>query len=239
MPPRRLTQRMSDKRSELMVAELERVALGLFGRLGFASVTVEDIAAEAEISIRTFYRYLKTKDDVMLVRIRRRAKILEEALAGRPIDESPLRSIRIAFEITSARDDPELVMQWIATAAASPPVTQSILGAIHLHIQPVLADFLRFRLGLPEGSLTPRMLAAAIGGVVQEAHSHWFAHGGDLGETISQGLWVLESGLAVDEPAPFPTRAKQGSSQSSSAGRTGRRSPRADEPSSSMRNKNQ
>ena len=201
VPPRRLTQQISDKRSELMVAELEQVALGLFGRCGFASVTVEDIAAEAGSSIRTFYRYFKTKDEVMLVRIRRRAQILQETLAERPRDEKPLRSIRIASEITAAREDADLVLQWIATAASSPQVTQSILGAIHLHIQPVLADFLRSRLEVPEDSLIPKMLAAAIGGIVQEAHSHWFAHGGDLGETISEGLWVLESGLATDQRA--------------------------------------
>ena len=236
MPPRPLTQRMSDKRSELLVAELERISLGLFGRCGFASVTVEDIAADAGISIRTFYRYLKTKDDVMLVRIRRRAQMLEEILADRPLDESPLRSIRTASEITSSREDPDLVMQWIATAAASPSVTQSILGAIHLYMQPVLAEFLRSRLGLSEDSLTPSMLAAAIGGVVQEAHSHWFAHGGDLGEIISQGLWVLESGLAADEPAPSVGRGRDGT-RAKSTKRPARSSPRSGGPSSSVQDR--
>ena len=144
-----------------MVAELEQVALGLFGRCGFASVTVEDIAAEAGSSIRTFYRYFKTKDEVMLVRIRRRAQILQEALAERPKDENPLRSIRIASEITSAREDADLGLQWIATAASSPHVTQSIL-VDPSSIQPVLADFLRFNLEVPEDSLTPKMLAAVI-----------------------------------------------------------------------------
>jgi TetR/AcrR family transcriptional regulator, regulator of mycofactocin system len=225
VPPRPLTQRMSDKRSELLVAELERISLGLFGRCGFASVTVEDIAADAGISIRTFYRYLKTKDDVMLVRIRRRAQMLQEILADRPLYESPLRSIRIASEITSSREDPDLVMQWITTAAASPPVTQSILGAIHLYMQPVLAEFLRSRLGLPEDPFTPKMLAAAVGGVVQEAHSHWFAHGGDLGEIISRGLWVLESGLAISEPAASPDH-RGGANRRKSTKRTARSSPR-------------
>lgn len=236
VPPRPLTQKMSDKRSELIVAEIERVALGLFGRCGFASVTVEDIAAEAGTSVRTFYRYFKTKDEVMLIRIRRRAQVLQQTLAERPTDESPLRSIRIAFEVTSSREDPDLVMQWIATAAASPPVTQSILGAIHLHTQPVLAEFLSSRLGVRDNPLTPKMLAAAIGGVVQEAHSHWFAHGGDLGETISQGLWVLESGLAVDELTLSHTRRIRESARGSSA-KGGRRSPRAGGSPESTKNK--
>lgn len=226
---RPLAQRMSEKRSELMVSEIERVALGLFGRCGFGAVTVDDVAAEAGISVRTFYRYFKTKDEVMLVRIRRRARILQETLAESSPDEAPLRSIRIASETTSASEDPNLVLQWIATAAASPPVTQAIMGAIHLYIQPVLAEFLRSRLGLPEESLTPKMLAAAIGGVVQEAHSHWFAHGGDLGETISEGLWVLERGLAQNQ---WVSSASSGRATSS-----GRRSTRSSRPSSTKNRK--
>ena len=201
MPPRRLTQQISDKRSELMVAELEQVALGLFGRCGFASVTVEDIAAEAGSSIRTFYRYFKTKDEVMLVRIRRRAQILQETLAQRPKDENPLRSIRIASEITSAREDADLVLQWIATAASSPHVTQSILGrSIFTFSQSLLTSYVPSSKCL-KTPLLRRCWPWLFGGIVQEAHSHWFAHGGDLGETISEGLWVLESGLATDERA--------------------------------------
>ncbi len=42
------------------------------------------------------------------------------------------------------------------------------------------------------------MLAAAAGNVIQAAQTHWHFHGGDLAETISESLEVLESGLGVD-----------------------------------------
>jgi AcrR family transcriptional regulator len=213
-----LIQNVRDRRNEMMVAELEAIALRLFDERGFSSVTVEEISAEAQISIRTFYRYFSTKDDIVLVRIKRRALILESALADRPLDEQPLASIRIASELAASAEDPTLVRQWIATAASAPALTQSILGCIHLKIQPVIADFLRSRLGLPTDSLAPTMLAAAIGGVVQAAHSHWFQHGGDFGETISAALRALEEGMVSDtNPGLFarqqkPTRHRKGPS---------------------------
>ena len=57
------------KRSEMMASELEAVALRLFEERGFGEVTVEDIALEAHISVRTFYRYFPGKEDVLQLQI--------------------------------------------------------------------------------------------------------------------------------------------------------------------------
>jgi TetR/AcrR family transcriptional regulator, regulator of mycofactocin system len=176
----------------MMVSALEDVALRLFEERGFAGVTVEDIAREAQVSVRTFYRYLSGKDDVLQVRLRRRAKIIQFALADRPSREPPLQSVRIASVAAAEAEDPVLVRRWIAVVAEAPQLTRSVLGGIHLLIQPVIADFLRARLGLPSDSLTPTMLAAAVGGIVHAAHSEWFRRGGSLAETITEGLQLLE-----------------------------------------------
>ena len=92
-----LSLQLRAKRSEMMVSELEEVALRLFDERGFADVTVEEIASEARISVRTFYRYFAAKEDVLQLRIDRRNEVLREALAGRPDDEPPLRSLRLAL----------------------------------------------------------------------------------------------------------------------------------------------
>ena len=70
-----------------MFSELEAVALRLFEERGFNEVTIEEIAAEAHISTRTFYRYFPAKEDVLQLRIDRRAEALRAALAARPGDE--------------------------------------------------------------------------------------------------------------------------------------------------------
>jgi hypothetical protein len=37
----------------------------------------------------------------------------------------------------------------------------------------------------------------------QSAHTHWFLHGGDLAERVSQGIAVLEHALRTD-PEDWP-----------------------------------
>ncbi len=89
-----LSLQLRAKRSEMMVSELEAVALRLFDQRGFANVTVEEIALEAHISVRTFYRYFAAKDDVLQMRINRRSEVLQKALSAgvRPTSRRCARS---------------------------------------------------------------------------------------------------------------------------------------------------
>jgi AcrR family transcriptional regulator len=193
-----LAARLRAKRSEMMVSELEAIALRLFEQRGFDEVTVEDIASEAQISVRTFYRYFPTKEDVFQHQIVRRSDGLRAALAGRPLDEPPLHSLRLAYAQQIAAEDTDLLRQWIAVIATTPSVVKAVLGGIQLNTQRVIAEFVATRLDLPGDALVPTMLAAAAQGVIQAALTQWFVHGGDLATTISQSLEVLERGIGTD-----------------------------------------
>src|SRR5580704_6461233 len=115
-----LSLQLRAKRSEMMTSELEAVSLRLFDQRGFANVTVEEIASEARISVRTFYRYFSAKEDVLQLRIDRRSEALRLALSNRPIDEPPLRSLRLALEEEFAAADTALLRRWIAVTSDSP-----------------------------------------------------------------------------------------------------------------------
>src|SRR5262245_29751783 len=108
-----LASQMRVRRSEMMVSELERHALRLFAKRGFADVTVDDIASAAHISVRTFYRYFPSKDEVLQVQIEQRSAALRAALATRPPDEPPLQSVRIALAAVLEAEDTEHLRQWI------------------------------------------------------------------------------------------------------------------------------
>ncbi len=198
MEAQSLSQELRAKRSEMMVSEVEAVALRLFDQRGFANVTVEEIASEAHISVRTFYRYFAGKDDVLQLRIERRSQVLREALWARPADEPPLRSLRVTLEEEFSAVDPIVLRRWIAVIADNPNVMKGVVGAIQLKIQPVIAEFFGSRLGLPSDTLVPTMLAAATMGVLQAAHTQWFIHNGDLVSTMSESLAVLERGISTD-----------------------------------------
>lgn len=207
-PADSLAKQVRARRSEMMHAELEAVALRLFAERGF-EITVEEIAAEAQISVRTFYRYFPSKDDVLQGLIDRRAAGLEVALAARPGDEPLLHSLRVALEEAVSAEDPELVRRWVDVIVATPALVRGVIGGIQLKSHRVIAEFLGERLGVASDALVPTMLAAAVGGVVQAAQTKWYFAGGDLANAISEGLEVLERGIGTDPATWSSAPARQ------------------------------
>jgi AcrR family transcriptional regulator len=192
-----LAQVLNEKRSELMFGEVEAVALRLFEEHGFNTVTVQDIATEAKISVRTFYRYFPAKEDVLQVRITRRAQALRVALSAASSDDTPLNAIRVALLDVTAIDDLELLRRWTTVIQATPSVLRGVVGGIMLNLNRVLAEFFGVRLGLPSGGLVPMVLAAAAASAIQTAHTEWFLTGADLKNLLSDSLAVLEGGIGT------------------------------------------
>ncbi|HEX4216768.1 MAG TPA: TetR family transcriptional regulator [Acidimicrobiales bacterium] len=198
MEAQSLASQLKEKRSEMIVSELEAVALRLFDERGFGEVNVEEIASTAGISVRTFYRYFGAKEDVLQVRIDKRNEVVGMALRARPADEAPLRSLRLALEEEAATVDTTLLRRWIAVISSTPAVLRGVVGGLHLKTHPIIAGFFATRLDVPADSLVPTMLAAAAVGVIQAATTQWFFRGGDLATTMSESFAVLESGIGTD-----------------------------------------
>lgn len=86
------------RRHEVLCRELAELAADLFAERGFEATTVDDIAAAAGISRRTFFRYFKTKEDVVLRRWDDMAERLSMELAARPKDEPPMTVVLRALQ---------------------------------------------------------------------------------------------------------------------------------------------
>src|SRR4051794_34679169 len=69
---------------------LHSEALRLVAERGFDDVTIEDIAAAADVSPRTFFNYFGSKEDVIVNPDPDRVERLRTALAEHTADEPPL-----------------------------------------------------------------------------------------------------------------------------------------------------
>lgn len=78
-------------------AEIARAAIRSFLRDGFESTTVDDIAAAAGISRRTYFRYFGSKDESLLSGIQEIGILVAEAFQRMPNTAPPLIALRDAY----------------------------------------------------------------------------------------------------------------------------------------------
>ncbi len=138
---------------------ISAAALELALTHGPGGVTVDDIAAAADVSPRTVFNYFATKEEAILgVDPERRADVLVR-LAERPADEPPLASLREAMR----RDDPAGAVSWRARAglARQHPQLQSAYIAGFTALEDELTQVLAARLDLdPAVDPYPRLVVA-------------------------------------------------------------------------------
>ncbi|RUR03025.1 TetR family transcriptional regulator [Labedella endophytica] len=89
-----------ERTRRLAQTELTSVAQDLFVTQGYDGTTVDQIAAAAGMSKRTFFRYFPSKDDLVIGKYDLFADRMAEALDERPAHEPVWESLRRVFDIT-------------------------------------------------------------------------------------------------------------------------------------------
>src|SRR5437899_1572693 len=75
---------LRERRKAKARLDIARVALKLFQENGYDATTVGDIAEAADYSVRSFYRYFATKEDVVFFDIGFMLEDVGQAIAGAP-----------------------------------------------------------------------------------------------------------------------------------------------------------
>lgn len=160
-------------------AAIQEHALRLIGEHGYTGTTVEQIAAAAEVSPSTFFRYFPTKEDVVLYDAT--DPVMFAAFEAQPPELSALEAIRRAVrEVFAGVSDEDLEAQRVRTRLilATPELRARWIDEYVRGVDDFSAVVAR-RVGRLPDDLSVRTFSGALIGVVLAT---FFSYGGD--ETV-------------------------------------------------------
>jgi AcrR family transcriptional regulator len=183
-------------------ASLREHALRLFREKGYQATTVEQIAAAAEVSPSTFFRYFPTKEDLVL-QDDMDARMFA-ALEQQPPGLSPIAAVRAATRQVFASYTPadlDMIRETTRLTMTVPEIRARALDEFTRTIE-VFAEAVAKRAGRSAEDLAVRTVAGAIMGVIMAITIPWegWSDEQDFGGTfgrIDEALALLEAGLPL------------------------------------------
>jgi AcrR family transcriptional regulator len=182
------------------------VALDLIAERGFSNVTIDDIAAAADVSPRTFFNYFPSKEAVLFGADPGRAEESRTCLVSDLPGRSALDVLRVvlvdhvrafAGELAELGGDPARWARQLK-AAHTDPQLRAAQAAHMAQVESRFADALAERLGTdPDRDPYPMLLASAATSVLRAIMSFWAASGGvvPLDQLIDAALQALADGF--------------------------------------------
>jgi AcrR family transcriptional regulator len=182
-------------------AVIREQALRLFAEQGYTATTIEQIAAAAEVSPATFFRYFPTKEDVVLQDDFDIVTIA--ALEEQPPELNPIAAFRAAASATArslTAEDKQRFTETTRLTLAVPEVRARAVDEF-ARTTDVIAAAIGRRTGRAPEDFAVRNLTGAIMGVIMAATFPWQPdHTLDvdvLFERIDASLAHLEAGLPI------------------------------------------
>jgi AcrR family transcriptional regulator len=179
--------------------EIADAALRLAAERGLEHVTVEQIAAAADIAPRTFFRYFDSKEDALLADHSDRLVLLRQTLADRPTTEGPLTAVRAAIleVVGDLEEHRDLMLCKVRLTEASPTLRAHSLERMG-ELERTIAEALAARSGVDlDRDFRPFVIAGAVCTAMRVAIDRWGASDGrdDLTDMVEQALDLLDGGL--------------------------------------------
>lgn len=198
---------------------------------GLDNVLVEDIAAAADVSARTFNNYFGSKYEAICAIAMERSRLMGAALRARPPREPLLEAITNSLleAYAGAADVPDREwLEGVRLVIQSPALLGEYLRTQHA-AQQTLAQAIADRIGTDlETDMFPAVMAGAVAAAIHVAHARWLRSDppvallpliqqalGELGHPLAAGL--AESEFACQ---PRPSRPILSPATSRPAGRS-------------------
>jgi AcrR family transcriptional regulator len=189
---------ISERKRRAVRAELSEVALQLLTDRAFESVTVDEIAAAAGVSRRTFFRYFASKEDVVFAFLDQGAMRLCEEIVTRPPEEGPVTAVHHALRQHLAAYQSSTCLVRLVRE------TPSLRAREHVNREQLrlgIVEALARRLGVDaEQDTRPHVLASIALAPLDAAFVTWFSgarSGEDLGDLLDEALATFKRELEL------------------------------------------
>lgn len=157
---------------------LTAAALGLFADRGFAATTIEEVAARAGVSPRTFFRYYPSKEAVLYQDVTELVHRVEVLLSSRPVSAPPLRNLlevltELGDELAGDTDRVRLLCRLVVEE----PKLVSSYRVWLLDVEERIVELVVAHHGLHAADVRLRAPAAALLSLMGAAFRCWIADG--------------------------------------------------------------
>jgi AcrR family transcriptional regulator len=155
---------------------LSRAAMALFLERGFEATTIDDIAAAADVSRRSFFHYFASKEDVVFAWQEEGTAALVAAVAARPADESMLAAAENGMCAIARQIEPDEAIA-MACLKRDNPALQARDQVKYEKLERALAQALRKRAGHKAQKLHAPLVAMITTGAMRIGGELWAAEG--------------------------------------------------------------
>jgi AcrR family transcriptional regulator len=192
-----------DRKKQQTRAALIAAALRLVAERGLERVTVEEISAAADVSVRTFFNYFASKDDVLIGDPLVDGAELRERLLAAKRDLPVLSALMLALApaIEQIEADRDLWRLRLKVIFHNP----ALLPSLHARGTAAEAEFvaaIAARARVDADHLYPAVTASVLGAVFRTAMLRWAVaeNGPDLLELVLEAVGMVAGGLQDPEP---------------------------------------
>lgn len=178
---------------------IRKAAYRLFAEQGYDATPVDQIAAEADVSPSTVFRYFPTKEDIVLTD--EYDEGMADMLRARPVGEAPLMSLRMVMHesLGEMLRDPDNQAEMVQREELirDVPAIRSRAHESMSETGRLLGGIIAERTGHPADDLEVRVFTAAVFGVIHETTMYWVDQDRteDLVPLLDRALAMLRRGL--------------------------------------------
>jgi len=191
---------LREQRRERNAREIQQAAMSLFAARGYADVTVEDIAREAGISERTFFRYFASKDHVLVAEAGRRIDVIHDSLLRQDDGLDAWQALRNAVLDQSASEEQvgRNAAIWAHLTKEAPALLAKMIMHGALESTHNIEVELARRLGVPDSDALPDVMMRVTLAAMQSAYLRWLEDDGSasLVDLTADALDLVGVGLA-------------------------------------------